>query len=246
MKILTLAARNTKEILRDPLNFAFALGFPVIILLLLSAIQKNVPVPVFELQSLAPATAVFGLSFITLSSAMLLSNDRDTAFLVRLYTTRLTAADFILGYTLPMIPLSVCQAAICYLLAVILGLEFTVNIVYAVLFIIIISLFYISCGLLCGSIMNAKQAGGICGALLTNLAAWLSGAWFEIDMLGKGVETVAKLLPFYHAVELERAVVAGRFSDITAHLLWVVGYAVVFTVLAVLLFLRQMKSDRRH
>ena len=54
MKMLTFAGRNTKEILRDPLNLGFGLGFPLILILLLSAIQANVPVSLFEISSLAP------------------------------------------------------------------------------------------------------------------------------------------------------------------------------------------------
>ncbi|MEE1356464.1 MAG: ABC transporter permease, partial [Clostridia bacterium] len=39
MRMLTFANRNTKEILRDPLNLGFGIGFPIVLLLLLSAIQ---------------------------------------------------------------------------------------------------------------------------------------------------------------------------------------------------------------
>ena len=69
MKVFVFAKRCLKEILRDPLNLAFGLGFPVAILLLLSAIQTNVPVELFAIESLAPGAAVFGLSFMTLFSA---------------------------------------------------------------------------------------------------------------------------------------------------------------------------------
>ena len=33
MRMLTFAGRNTKEILRDPLNLAFGLGFPLVLIL---------------------------------------------------------------------------------------------------------------------------------------------------------------------------------------------------------------------
>ena len=32
MKMLTFANRNAKEILRDPLNLAFGLGFPIVLI----------------------------------------------------------------------------------------------------------------------------------------------------------------------------------------------------------------------
>ena len=53
MKMLTFANRNTKEILRDPLNLIFGLGFPIILILLLSAIQANIPVELFKIEHLA-------------------------------------------------------------------------------------------------------------------------------------------------------------------------------------------------
>ncbi len=242
MKMLCFASRNTKEILRDPLTLFFGLGFPIVLLLLLSAIQKNVPVDIFVISELAPGVAVFGLSFMTLFSALLISKDRGSSFLIRLYTTPLTATDFILGYALPIIPISVLQALFCYLVALLLGLEFTVNILYAVLFIIPISLLYIGLGLLFGSILNDKQVGGICGALLTNLSAWLSGTWFDLNLVGGVFKKIAYALPFVHAVELERAVLNGSFSDIFPHLWWVLGYTAVIIVIATVCFLRQMKG----
>ncbi len=243
MKMLTFAGRNTKEILRDPLNLGFGLGFPLILILLLSAIQANVPVSLFEISSLAPGITVFGLSFMTLFSATLISKDRGSALLQRLYTTPLTPLDFILGYTLPIIPVAVAQSTICYIIAIILGLDISINILYAILFMIPISLLFIAMGLLFGSILNDKQVGGICGALLTNLSAWLSGVWFDLELVGGAFKKIAYALPFVHAVELERAVLSGNFSEIPSHLLWVLGYALVILTAAVLLFLRQMKRQ---
>lgn len=243
MRMLTFAGRNTKEILRDPLNLAFGLGFPLVLIFLLSAIQANIPVMLFEIQHLTPGITVFGLSFMTLFSATIIAKDRGSSLLQRLYTTPLTPADFILGYTLPMLPISVAQAVVCYAAAVLLGLDMTVNILYAVVFIIPVCLLYIALGLLCGSVLNDKQVGGICGALLTNLSAWLSGIWFNLDLVGDAFRKVAYALPFVHAVELERAVLAGDYAGIVPHLWWVLGYAAALLAWAVLLFMRQMKKQ---
>ncbi|MBP0963569.1 MAG: ABC transporter permease [Oscillospiraceae bacterium] len=243
MRMMIFAQRNTKEILRDPLSLAFGLGFPVVLILLLSAIQANIPVPLFEIEHLAPGITVFGLAFLTLFSATIISRDRSSSLLQRLYTTPMTSADFILGYTLPILPLAVAQTVICYVAAVILGLDITVNILYAVLLIIPVSLLYIALGLLCGSLLTDKQVGGVCGALLTNLSAWLSGIWFDLDLVGGVFRKIAYLLPFVHGVEMERAALAGNFSGIFPHLWWVLGYALVLLAAAVLCFLRQMKKQ---
>ena len=186
---------------------------------------------------------MFGLSFMTLFSATIISKDRGSSFLQRLYTSPLTPVDFIFGYALPVLPISVMQSIVCYIVAIFLGLNVTVNILYAILFIIPVSIFYIALGLLCGSVFNDKQVGGICGALLTNLSAWLSGVWFDLDLVGGTFKKIADIFPFVHAVEMERAVLNGNLSGIFNHIWWVIGYAVVFFVLAAFMFLRQMKKQ---
>ena len=243
MKMLTFAKRNFKEIIRDPLNIAFGLGFPLVLLCLLSVIQKNIPVSLFEIDSLTPGITVFGLSFMTLFSSMIIAKDRGSALLQRLYTTPMRASDFILGYTLPIIPLSVLQCAVCYAAAFLFGLKPTVNILYAVLFILPVSVMFVSLGLLCGSVLNEKQVGGVCGALLANLSGWLSGIWFDLELLGETVGRIAKCLPFVHAVEMERAALAGDFSAALPHLWWILGYDAVLLTASILLFLRQMKKQ---
>lgn len=243
MRLLIFSGRTAKEILRDPLNLGFGVGFPLILILLLSAIQANIPVSLFEIDSLTPGITVFGLSFMTLFAATLIAKDRESALLQRLYTTPLTATDFIFGYMLPILPIAVVQSVICYVAAIMLGLQVTVTIVYAVLFVLPVSLFFIALGLLCGSVLNVKQVGGICGALLTNLTAWLSGVWFDLDLVGGAFHKIADILPFIHAVELERAVLRGDMAGIFPHVYWIIGYTAVTVLAAVLLFLRQMKRQ---
>ena len=243
MKGLAFSKRNDLEVLRDPLNLFFGVGFPIILLLLLTAIQANIPVAMFAIERLAPGIAVFGLSFMTLFSATLIAKDRGSSFLQRLYTTPLTAGDFILGYLLPILPICVAQSAICYGVAVLLGLEVTVHIVTSVLFTLPVALLFVSLGLLCGSVFTDKQVGGICGALLTNLTAWLSGIWFDLGLVGGAFQRIADLLPFVHAVEMERAVLRGDYAGVFPHIWWVTGYAAAVTAIAVFAFLRQMRRQ---
>ena len=243
MRMLTFANRNSKEIIRDPLNVSFGLGFPLVLILLLSAIGANVPVSLFEIAHLTPGITVFGLSFMTLFAATLIAKDRGSSLLQRLYTTPLAPVDFILGYTLPIIPVAVAQSVICYAIALVLGLDFTVNILFAILLIIPVAVLFIALGLLFGSILTDKQVGGICGSLLTNLSAWLSGTWFDLSLVGGVFKEIAYMLPFVHAVEMERAILAGDFAGILPHLWWVLGYAIAALALAILLFLRQMKKQ---
>lgn len=243
MKTITFAKRCAKEILRDPINLGFGLGFPLVLLVLLSAMQANIPVSLFQIDTLTPGMTVFGLSFMTLFSATLIAKDRESALLQRLYTTPLTGPDFILGYMLPLLPIATGQAAVCYLFAIPLGLTVSPNIIYAVLGIIPMAVFNISLGLLCGSLLGVKQVGGICGALLTNLSAWLSGVWFDLELVGGFFQKIANALPFFHAVQMEKALFAGDLRLAVSHALPVIAYSVLITGAAVLCFLRQMKQQ---
>ncbi len=240
MRLFSFSLRTVKEIVRDPLNVIFGLGFPVVVLLLLTAIQANVPVALFEIESLTPGITVFGLSFLALFSATLVAKDRETAFLQRLYVTPMRGWEFVLGYVLPLLPVALAQSAICYLVGICLGLTPSVTIVYALLVSLPVALFFIGVGVLFGSALSVKGASGVCGGLLTNLTAWLSGVWFDLSLVGKGFQSFAKLLPFAHAVEMERAALSGSFAGIA--FLWVCGYALAVLVGATLLFLRQMKK----
>lgn len=244
MKSLAFAARNRKEILRDPLNLAFGIGFPLAILLLLSAIQANIPVEMFVIDKLIPGIAVFGLSFISLFSGMLIAKDRSTSFLMRLFTAPLSASDFIMGYTLPLIPMAILQIAISFIAAFFLGLPVNVNVLLSFIVLIPTAVLFIGIGLLAGSIFNEKQVSGICGALLTNLSAWLSGIWFDLNLIGGWFKGIAYALPFAHAVDAGRAAISGNYSSILPHFWWVIGYAVIIMVIAAIVFRKKMSADK--
>ena len=248
MKIILFAKRNTKEVLRDPLNLFFGLGFPLILLALLSVINANIPPeannPMFAIGNLAPGLAMFGSVFMALFAGMILAKDRTSSFLTRLFTSPMTAADFLLGYTVPMIVMTIVQAMITLLAACAIGLPFTVNIIPAALVTTITSLLFIGIGLLLGSLMSDKAVGGICGALLTNVAGWLSGIFIPIDLIGGTFETITNILPFFHSVEAIRKVLGGDYRGAFPDLAVVLGYTVVIYGLAVIVFRRKMSDDK--
>jgi len=242
MRALVFATRNRKEILRDPLNLAFGIGIPLVVLFLLSAIQANIPIDLFQVEQLIPGIAVFGLSFLSLFSGMLIAKDRGTSFLMRLMASPLTAVDAILGYLIPLVPMALAQMAVSFLAALLLGLALNLRILLALLVLLPCALLFIGIGLWAGSVFNDKQVGGICGALLTNLSAWLSGTWFDLNLVGGVFKTIAYALPFAHAVEAARAALAGDPANIFPHLWWVIGYAIVVLAGAIFTFGRKMRS----
>ncbi len=236
------ALRNLRELLRDPLNFAFALGFPLVVLLLLNMISANVPEAIFPLETLAPGIAVFGLSFISLFCGMLIAKDRSTSLLMRLFSSPMTAGDFLAAYVLPLFPIAFVQCVICVAASVCLGLPLTARVLLLPIVLLPAMLLYVALGLLAGVLVTDKQVGSVCGALLTNLTAWLSGAWFEISLVGGAFEKIAYCLPFAHAVDAGKAVLAGSTAALWPHIVWVTAYAILAFTAAVWVFHKKMKN----
>jgi len=239
VRMMAFARRNAKEILRDPLTLFFGIGFPVVLLALLSLIARNAPVDLFRIENLSPGAAAFGYSFISLFSAMLISKDRSCALMMRLRSSPLTSRDFILGYAAPLIPMALVQSGICFLCAILLGLKISLNILLCMLVLLPAAVLYIAMGLICGSLLSDKQVGGVCGALLTNLTAWLSGIWFDLELVGAGFAKAARLLPFANIVDAARAALGGEI--LLKPLALVCVYAVILSLLALRIFAARMR-----
>lgn len=242
MRTSIFAKRVAKEILRDPLSLFFGLIFPLILLVLLSVINRSIPVDLFNITSLAPGIVVFGLSFMALFAAQIVSKDRATLFLSRLYTTPMTASNFIFGYIVPLLLMAVLQAAVTLLVAIPMGLSLSFHMISLLIVVMPVALFYITFGIVSGTLFSEKAAVAICGAILTNVSAWLSGVWFDLDLVGGVFKEIAYALPFVHAVEMSKAAMTGQFSMIFPHAWWVIGYTVGMTLLSIFVF--QLKKEK--
>lgn len=249
MKTLLFAKRNTKEILRDPINLLFGLGFPLILLLLLNIIDSAIPAEannaMFSIEKTAPGIATFGTAFFALFAGMLLAKDKTTSFLMRLFTSPMTAMNFIMGYTLPLLFMALVQIIITFGVAGLLGLPISINTLLAALTVIPIAILFVGLGLLCGSLLSEKAVSGICGALLTNITGWFSGVWIPLDLIGGIFKQTAEALPFYHSVEAAKAVSSGNLIEVMSHLVVVLTYAVIFYILAVVAFRKKMRGDKQ-
>lgn len=243
MRALNFSKRNIKELLRDPMMFIFSLGFPLVMLALMTVINRSVPdaVSLFEIETLSPGIAVFGLSFIALFSGTLLASDRETSFLLRLFSTPMSAADYVFGYILPVVLLSFCQTVICFAASFICGLKISAGVFLALFVSIPTAVMFIGIGLCLGCVATEKAVGGISSAIIT-VSTWLAGIWFDIALIGGVFETICKLLPFYHARESLYAAISGNYGDIPVHLAWVAGYAALFVIIAIVLFRRKMRE----
>ena len=155
----------------------------------------------------------------------------------------MTASDFIIGYALPLLPMALLQGLVCFSVAIILGMNISVSLLVALLLLIPTSLLFIGIGLFCGTVLSEKAATALCGALLTNLTAWLSGTWFDLNLVGGFFQTIAYYLPFVHAVDMGKAAVSGNYQAIFPHIWWVLGYGISILVIAVIVFKKKMSED---
>lgn len=241
MRFTAFASRNRKELLRDPLTLLFGIGLPLVMLWLFTVMQKNMPMKLYELANLVPGIAVFSFSFITLFSGMLIARDRCSSFLVRLFSSPLSAADYIMGYTLPLLPVAILQSIGCFIAAFFLGLPFNANVFLAIAVLMVVATLYIGFGLLFGILFTDKQVGGIFG-IFVNVTSWLSGTWFDLSLAGGAFKTIGYAIPFVHAVDATRAALAGDVPAIFPHLLWCIGYSATVYTLAVWIFRKKMKG----
>lgn len=250
-RVLAFSGRNLKELLRDPLSYIFCLGFPLVMLVIMSIVNQSIPpeagMTIFDIENLSGGIAMFGQSFIMLFTCLTVSKDRSGAFLTRLYASPMRSVDFIAGYTLPVLLLAVIQSAITFaasmIAAVVLGGSVSVGgALFAVAVLIPGAVFFIAAGLLFGSLFNEKAAPGLC-SIIISLASLLGCVWFDADSAGGVMLDICKALPFYHCVKAARMATALQPDGIGVHLLIVAGYAVGFSVLAALVFRNKMRAD---
>ncbi len=242
MKLLGLADRNLKEISRDPVSMILGLFMPIVFLFLFTSINKRLPLDLFTPQSLTPAVIVFGYGFFIMFAATLLAKDRQSAFLVRLYTTPLRPADYILSYILPFFPLLLLQTVLCFVFGILMGATF-VNMGAVLVIFLLLGITCISLGVLLGALFTVGQVSAV-GSLLITVISLMSGAWMDLKLVGGIFEQIGYAMPFAHAIDAARAVLkGGSLSTESSSLLVLGGYALTSTTLAVMAFRRTMRKQ---
>lgn len=242
MKTWIYTKRNLKELLSDSLSLIFMIGLPAFLLVFMVLLNKNLQFnEAFRPENFVPAAIIFSFSFLTIFSGMLLAKDRGSNFLTRMFVSPLKAHNYILGYMIPILAIAIIQSIILYLVGLTVGLTISVNILISIPFLLIISLLFVSLGLLFGSILKDQQVGPI-GSVLVQVVAFLSGMWFSLDLVGGAFKVIGYILPFSHSVDLIKYILAGDFKLILTPLLVIGGYVIVLMILAILLFKKNMKQ----
>lgn len=252
-KIKAFSVRNFKEIIRDPLSYIFCLGFPLVMLVIMTLVNDSIPaesgMTIFRIDNLSGGIAVFGLTFLMLFVCLNVSKDRSGAFLTRLYATPMRSGDFIAGYILPTLLLAVIQILITlaasFIVSLITGVELKpLGLILAVLSLLPAVILMISFGLLFGTLFSEKAAPGLC-SIVISLASFLGGVWFDAESTGGVLFDICKVLPFWHSVKTARMACALDFDGILPHLLITLAYMAVFLIAAILVFKQKMKADNQ-
>jgi len=238
MRFMVLAKRNFKEMFLDYLSLGLSIIFPPVLLLILQTI--GTVDPFFTATNLAPGIVLFGFALLSLSSGMLLAKDRESAFLSRLFTAPLRANDFIYAYSLPYIPVAIIQTVLVFALGALLGLEISGNAGLVFLILFVMSIGYIGLGMVLGTVFTYKTVS--IAWIAVNLLTIFGGAWFPLEFIGGGIQSVMNALPFAHAIDSARNVMVQGvgFGDIARDFYWVLGYTLVFFAIGVFLFRRRM------
>lgn len=253
MRSFVFGERNVKEILRDPLSYVFCLGFPLVMLFLMtivnSSIPENAPMEIFHIASLAPSIAVFGLTFVMLFNSLQVSKDRSTAFINRMYGSPMPTKDYIIGYTLPLVVLSLAQNVITFLVSVIIGAitgyQFHIgNLIVCLILLLPTALLFVAIGMLFGTLFNDKVAPGIC-SIIISATGMLGGIWMDVDTVGGMMKKVCKALPFYHGVNVARLAIKGQYHNLLASLIVVILYASAIYFVTAWVFRFKMQKDIR-
>lgn len=249
-KILSFSKRNFLEMIRDPLSYLFCLGFPLVMLVVMTLVNDTIPeetgMTIFRIDSLSGGIAVFGMAFLMLFVCLTSAKDRAGAFLTRLYATPMKSGDFILGYTIPTFILAILQILITFSASFIIsktaGVEINVfGMFLACLALLPSAVMFISLGLLFGTLFSEKSAPGLCSVIIS-LGSFLGGIWFDVEKTGGILEIICNALPFYHSVNAART--AMKFSnECFEHLAITVCYALVVTIVSVIVFKNKMKAD---
>lgn len=244
MKYSYFAKRNFKEILRDPLSLILGVLLPVFFILFFSAISKKAPIEVFKPVSIVPGLTIFGFTFITMFLGLLIAKDKNTSFLTRLFISPLKPEDFILGYSIPLLPFALIIGVACLITGVFAGVPVSMKLFYTLLSFIPYILFSVFVGIFLGVVCNEAQIMAI-GNIYIIASALLGGAWMDLNILRGTIKNITEFLPFSHAIEFSRIILSGRQEDFWLHLIIVSAYAMIFFFLSVYFFTRKMQSDNK-
>ena len=239
MRMINFARRNFKELIRDPLSLVFEIALPIFLLFIFQ--QIKIPGDTYKLENFTPGIIIFGFSFITLFTSTLVAKDRGSSLLIRLGTSPMKSSDYILGYILSLIPIIIIQDSLFFIVACLLGLNTSINIILTIIASIFVSILFIAFGILIGSLVSEKASGGV-GSIIVQLVCFTSGMYFSKDLIGNGF---AKLCD-ESALKIIKGVLNNNYDILsTRNIILFVAYTIIILILSIIVFKRKMIGDNK-
>ena len=254
MRTLSFAKRNLIELTRDALGYIFCIAFPLVMLAVMSVVNKSIPaeagMTTFRIDNLSGGIILFGHTFVMLFTAILLATDRSSSFLMRLFSSPMKSRDYMSGYMIPMVLIALVQSVVTMIASAVIanmtGVELkSLGILVAILISIPSALMFISIGLIAGSLFTEKSAPGIC-SVIVSVGTFLGGVFFDAEGVGGTIYKICRCLPFIYCTRIERCALTLDFSfdEFGKSLLIVSASAVAAMILAVLIFRTKMRADK--
>lgn len=252
-RTLQFSKRNLIEISRDALSYIFCIGFPLVMLAVMTLVNSSIPkeagMTIFRIDNLSGGIAIFGQTFVMLFSAMAVSKDRTSSFLIRMFASPMKSSDFTNGYLLPMLVVAFVQTILSFIVSLIIslitGTELNpLGLLVGIVALLPSAVFFISIGILFGSLFNDKAAPGLC-SIIISLGSFLGGIWFDAEGTGGVMLKICKCTPFLYCTKSVRAAIHLDFSTeaFWIPILIVTVSAVVMTLLSTIVFKTRMKAD---
>ena len=231
MRMFNFAKRNFKELIRDPLSLVFQIVLPIFLLFIFQ--QFNIPAENYKLENFTPGIILFGFSFVSLFTATLISKDRSSSLLIRLGISPMKSSDYILGYIVSLIPIIIIQDILFFVVACLLGLSFSINIIFTILISMIVSILFIALGILIGS-------------LVVQLVCFTSGMYFPKESVGGFFAKVCEILPFESCLNIIKGILNNNLDIIlTGNIVIFSLYTIVVLIVSIIVFKKKMISDNK-
>jgi ABC-2 type transport system permease protein len=193
---------------------------------------------------IGPGIITFGLLILIPTAARPIVRDKERGFMARLLTTPTRPLDFILGYSLSMVVITIAQIVIFIFGAWAMGMDIIGNLGLAFLVFFLTGLCSVGIGMVIASLSKSENQAEPLAWIFSMPLAMLSGCWFSIEMMPSYIRAVAFAFPYAHTVEAARGVLIRGvgLEAVSYDLLFLVGWAVAIFAIGVVLFRRSMRS----
>lgn len=192
-------------------------------------------------QSLPGMMAQFAIAGL-MGAATIIVQERKSGVYDRLLGTAVPRFSILTGHWLAMFVMIFAQ----FIILVIFGqfflrLDFFAAPVATLLLSVGSCAFVASLGLLIGIISKEPEHSTILSLIPMFIFAGVGGAWVPLDILGEQVRRISRFTPVYWIMTGFREILlrGGKFADVQFACLALLGFAVMFFVLAVILFYRK-------